>query len=667
MFFILSQINFRLYGVVKTSNKTNLLNKLKIISLLLVFASSPSFAQRIYGGLMDRRVLSGTPYSYGFGCTYFIDKASLSAMPAQIKLSIYRKTDNQFVRSFSALKQLANPDYTATNCNKELKTSYMSVDYVNEQIIKPDEFNDVEGYYVVSESVGTRAAIDNTSSKGVVLYHWFSPSYLFDQLEKERGKVTIQWRRDAYNYFCNKVSNTISLIVDFTPATAVNGSTIDFPLLGSTCRMATVFTSDTGPLPFKEITWNAGFSATSQLPGGGPGVPLNPPVILDYIQELKIIISATPNKTGIYTTGYVYAFFRDKVKLCEIYREYQLQIVDCPTSPKAAIKLSEAAKPTVLADEKLCEGESVQLNAGAGQADVSFEWFKGGVQITGATDSVLVVKEAGNYTVTLNKKGSCDPALSDNQTVVVLSKPLATISSSVANGILCANGSIKLTASPNTADWTYQWLRNDAPIGTNNAVIDVAQAGKYSVKVSDTNKCTATTSTIFEIKAAPPTVVQIDTISSLCVDSSRPYKLSASPKGGFFAGLGVKGDSLYPNLVNVGRNEVSYTINKTADCVVGTATKSYSATICGKANLHIPDAFSPNGDGLNDSWKIIGLDEYPEAELTIFDRWGNVVFSQKGNNQKPFDGQNLPIGVYAYQILTKPDGLIFRGSVTLLR
>jgi gliding motility-associated-like protein len=640
----------------------------KLSFIVLVFwISHQACSQRIYGGQMDRRVLSGAAYSYGFGCTYFTDKASLAAMPSQIKLSIYRKSDDKLIRTFAAQKQAAIPDYTATNCNKELKTSYVSVDYTNEQILKPDEFTDPEGYYVVSESVGVRSVSDNTTSKGVVLYHWFSPSYLFDLLDKEKGKVTVQWKPDAYNYFCNKVSNTISIIVKFLPPTSVVGSTIDFPLLGSTCRQAAPLTDNNGVLPFKEIEWNTGFSKTSQLPGGGPGVPLNPPVILDYAQELQIIISATPIKTGIYTTGYVFAFFRDKVKLCEIYREYQLQIVDCPTSPKAAIKLSEAAKPTVLADEKLCEGESVQLNAGAGQADVSYEWFKSGVKITGATDSVLVVKEAGNYTVTLNKKGSCDPALSDNQTIVVLSKPNATISSSVANGLLCANGSIKLTASPNTTDWTYQWLRNDAPIGTNNAIFDAKQDGKYSVKVSDINKCTATTSTIFEIKAAPPTVVQIDSISSLCVDSSRPYKLMASPKGGIFSGLGVKGDSLYPNLVNIGRNEVTYSINKTADCLVGAATKNFAGAICGKANLHISDAFSPNGDGMNDSWKIIGLDEYPEAELTIFDRWGNVVFNQKGSNQKPFDGQNLPTGVYAYQILTKPNGLFFRGSVTLLR
>ena len=644
-----------------------------LLTLFLVLLVHQASAQRIYGGLMDRRVLSDTPYSYGFGCTYFVDQASVATMPAQMKLTIYRKNDDKMMRSFSAFKQSKSLNFSTQNCNQDFKTAYVSVDYTQEQILKPDEFNDPAGYYVVSESVGVRNVSDNIASKGVVLYHWFSPSYLFDRVDSQKGKVTIQWKPDAYNYFCSQLSNTISLGITFTPAPSVFGSgSIALPFLGFTSQLAPLFMGNGGQLPFKEIDWNAGFSSTAQLPGGGPSVPLNPITNVDYSQGTNIQISATPPKTGVFSTGYVITFFQEKIKLCEIYREYQLQVVDCPASPKPAIRLSEAAKPTVLADEKLCEGESVQLNAGVGQGAVSYEWTKNGAKIAGATDSVLVVKEKGNYSVTANKKGSCDPALSENQSVVVFEKPNASISSAVASGILCANGQIELTANPNTANWTYQWLRNDAAIGGGTAAIyQATQAGKYSVKVADANKCTSTTSTVFEITNAPPTRVQIDSIPNLCVDATRPYKLSASPKGGIFSGLGVKGDSLYPNLLDIGKNEITYRINKTADCLVGSTQKTVSVSICGKANLYFPDVFSPNNDGINDRWEIRGLDEYPEAELRVFDRWGNVVFAQKGANQTPFDGQtgngSLPVGVYVYQIITKPKGLVLSGSLLILR
>ncbi|MGC6432446.1 MAG: gliding motility-associated C-terminal domain-containing protein [Jejuia sp.] len=79
-------------------------------------------------------------------------------------------------------------------------------------------------------------------------------------------------------------------------------------------------------------------------------------------------------------------------------------------------------------------------------------------------------------------------------------------------------------------------------------------------------------------------------------------------------------------------------------------------TVCGKISL--PDGFSPNGDGVNDTYEIDNLDIlYPDFELEIFNRNGNIVY--KGNASSPrFDGTSnqgrviakgdLPVGVYFY-------------------
>ena len=42
--------------------------------------------------------------------------------------------------------------------------------------------------------------------------------------------------------------------------------------------------------------------------------------------------------------------------------------------------------------------------------------------------------------------------------------------------------------------------------------------------------------------------------------------------------------------------------------------------------LYIPDVFTPNGDGQNDQWELRGLENYPEAQVLVFNRWGNLVF-----------------------------------------
>jgi gliding motility-associated-like protein len=48
------------------------------------------------------------------------------------------------------------------------------------------------------------------------------------------------------------------------------------------------------------------------------------------------------------------------------------------------------------------------------------------------------------------------------------------------------------------------------------------------------------------------------------------------------------------------------------------------------AGLNIPQGFSPDGDGINDRFVIPGIEEYPDNEFTVFNRWGDKVFYMKG-------------------------------------
>lgn len=87
--------------------------------------------------------------------------------------------------------------------------------------------------------------------------------------------------------------------------------------------------------------------------------------------------------------------------------------------------------------------------------------------------------------------------------------------------------------------------------------------------------------------------------------------------------------------------------------------------------LFIPNAFSPNGDGINDVWLIRNLDAYPRAEMRIFDRYGQIVFSATGYAQ-PWDGRSaagvpLPAGVYYFILDPKSGASVRQGSVTILR
>jgi gliding motility-associated-like protein len=92
----------------------------------------------------------------------------------------------------------------------------------------------------------------------------------------------------------------------------------------------------------------------------------------------------------------------------------------------------------------------------------------------------------------------------------------------------------------------------------------------------------------------------------------------------------------------------------------------------------IPELVTPNGDNLNDYFKINGIERYPDNELQVFNRWGNLVYSMKGyTNSNGWDGktnsgnksgnEKLPAGTYFYLLnLNDSQGSVYRGFVQLM-
>ena len=56
--------------------------------------------------------------------------------------------------------------------------------------------------------------------------------------------------------------------------------------------------------------------------------------------------------------------------------------------------------------------------------------------------------------------------------------------------------------------------------------------------------------------------------------------------------------------------------------------------------LHVPTGFSPNSDGINDTWRIDRLQIYPNNIVKVFNRWGEKVYEKKGYYNE-WDGTNM--------------------------
>ena len=87
--------------------------------------------------------------------------------------------------------------------------------------------------------------------------------------------------------------------------------------------------------------------------------------------------------------------------------------------------------------------------------------------------------------------------------------------------------------------------------------------------------------------------------------------------------------------------------------------------------LTVFKGISPNGDGRNDTWSIPGIEQFPNNTVQVFNRWGNLVFEQKGySNADPWEGQwngkDLPDGTYFYRIELGGDAEILSGWLQIL-
>lgn len=84
----------------------------------------------------------------------------------------------------------------------------------------------------------------------------------------------------------------------------------------------------------------------------------------------------------------------------------------------------------------------------------------------------------------------------------------------------------------------------------------------------------------------------------------------------------------------------------------------------------VPNAFTPNGDGINDTWIILFLDSYAGCTVDVFNRFGQKVHSSTGYGKiwdGTMNGRPLPVGTYYYVINPRNGKPLLNGSVTIIR
>jgi gliding motility-associated-like protein len=123
-------------------------------------------------------------------------------------------------------------------------------------------------------------------------------------------------------------------------------------------------------------------------------------------------------------------------------------------------------------------------------------------------------------------------------------------------------------------------------------------------------------------------------------------------------------DSLQPIASPV--DDMIYKLQVLSDC--GTASDSVKVYVL--KNIFVPNAFSPNGDGVNDVWEVGGINGYTDYEILVYNRYGQKVFASKNGSRLwdgTFRGTRQPTGVYTYIVSVKDVALRLSGWVLLVK
>lgn len=349
-----------------------------------------------------------------------------------------------------------------------------------------------------------------------------------------------------------------------------------------------------------------------------------------------------------------------------------VQVASTIERPGVAIVLPQAIS---------CANASVLLDGTASVqgVDFSYQWTTPDGTLEGNTQSPTATAAApGNYTLTvLNTENGCD----SSATVTVLASGTfitgVTLDTVQPNCLGEQLGSIGVSAVAGGTP-PYQYRLSGTPFSVSPFFEDLP-IGTYTLTVRDGAGCIW----VQEVGIVAPATLTLDLGPDVTIQSGDSITLRPKPSHPVSSWRWVALPSLLggqaPLVVTVAPQESQYVVLTAVDEAGCTAADTLRITVEKRRRIFLPDAFSPNGDGNNDTFTVFADQEVAIVNhLRIFNRWGGMVFERTDfapNNPALgwdglLDGQPLNTAVFVYSLaVTYRDGRTewLTGEMVLMR
>ena len=339
-------------------------------------------------------------------------------------------------------------------------------------------------------------------------------------------------------------------------------------------------------------------------------------------------------------------------------------IKGCKASDTVNITIYPKPVINITANDSICKKSSVQLSASGG---ITYLWSPPtGLNNPSIANPVATPASDTKYFVTVTNTNSCTNK--DSIKISIYPDPVFTITPPVA---ICEKESIELKAGGGNS---YTWQPNQSLNNLNipNPLATPLQTTSYSVNITNT-KCNtaATLTTLVTIKSLPKvTASKSNDID--CSNDKSQLKADGANSYIWTPANSLNNPTIF-NPVASPQSDTKYTVKgiDTNGCSnLDTVTVKFLSG--NTSNYLMPNAFTPNNDGLNDCYGIKYWGVIKELEFSIYNRWGERVYYTKNPNDC-WDGtykrvmQKLDIYVYVVKAKTFCGDVYRKGTFTLIR
>ncbi len=331
----------------------------------------------------------------------------------------------------------------------------------------------------------------------------------------------------------------------------------------------------------------------------------------------------------------------------------------------AALTIQVLANPvtTAASNSPLCEKNNMLLTATGG---AQYEWTgPNGFSATGNIIPINNIKtsESGKYYVLVTNTVGCTHL--DSVTVSININPVAV--TTFSDAIICSGDKIQLESSGGNS---YRWLPAS---GLSSAVIfnptaTPADTIQYMVIVSNQFACADTALIDIDVIERPRANAGPDKI----IITGNQVQLSGTVSGqdisfSWSPAININNPLALKPIVTP-PVDIDYVLNVISNAGCGTATDIVHVFVY--KDIYIPTGFTPNSDGVNDTWYIPALSAFTNFNLSVFNRYGQIVFQTKDINlawDGKYKGLPQPSGAYVYILDMKEGGAVMKGTFLIIR